>query len=951
MGARRFFLGGLVAGLCLIGAGMGAPAPKEKYPDNTLVFSLPKDAQYEAQLAEGQLILRFSLKDGVEWNSAQSTIPKTYKLVSSRNNKAVYEIIFAVPGAKAFAHGRAADQLHLTLSPKEEKGLVTVTDPAEPLKAALNKPDAPPQTQEKPETASDAPTSDPGLFVTAAEKNGVLTLSFPWTIPVGAAIARRGNILWVVFDASMAPDVGQVLKGSKNYVEGVTPYTSGTYTAFAFKVPFNVNANVQKKEAAWQVTLQRGNVIPPKAVVPMVADRPDHKLKFLYPMTGAKGTLVIKDPDVGDAITFVPTQTLGQGYNLPADTLDFQLLPTIQGAALVPKRQDLIVTVGAQALEIDRKDGLLLSGNGDRARQRRHAVARQLFDFQKWGHFDAPWVDTKQKMQQAIVHAPEKKKNRVRLELVQFYVARGDGVEALAVLEYMANRHGEIEKDPGFIALRGAAHFLAGHYGQSEADFLSPELVDEPEAKIWAGMCAARRRDWETAYAQLRLGRLVVARYPDTLKPQMTYLASETAYQAGALKDAEEFLEALKDAKLSPDNQELYELQKSKVLYKKGKKEKAWDVWESLIQGAHYPRAQVEAAYLKAYTGVSEGRISNQDAIKLLESIRYSWRGDDLEMDVLHLLASLYQKGEKPKEWLGMLNAIVKKFPHHPKTPQIKAELETAIERVFSDQLAKPIAPITMLGLFRDFRDLIPRNERGEAMMADLIDRLVKVDLLTEASKILKRQVMVQQDPIKRAELGTRLALLNVLDRRPQKAMKALDLSATDQTLPLDIATKRKYLQARILAMLQKPDEAQKILMGDESLESHKILSEIYWGQKKWAEAAQSLAAVEAQDPPRDDKVPTEDERKIRAARLADYAIALYLSGQKDVLAQLAQDKAKYVVGTPHEATFMMVTTPQGDAVPLEQEAIKARMAQIGKFEGFVTEYRKKLEAGGASKL
>ena len=82
--------------------------------------------------------------------------------------------------------------------------------------------------------------------------------------------------------------------------------------------------------------------------------------------------------------------------------------------------------------------------------------------------------------------------------------------------------------------------------------------------------------------------------------------------------------------------------------------------------------------------------------------------------------------------------------------------------------------PIEALGLFYDFRELTPIGRRGDEMIRRLADRLVSVDLLDQAAELLQHQVDHRLQGGARAQVATRLAVVYLMNRKPDRALATL---------------------------------------------------------------------------------------------------------------------------------------------------------------------------------
>ena len=85
--------------------------------------------------------------------------------------------------------------------------------------------------------------------------------------------------------------------------------------------------------------------------------------------------------------------------------------------------------------------------------------------------------------------------------------------------------------------------------------------------------------------------------------------------------------------------------------------------------------------------------------------------------------------------------------------------------------------------LFYDFRELTPIGRRGDEMIRRLADRLVSVDLLDQAAELLQHQVDHRLQGAARAQVATRLAVIYLMNRKPDRALAVLRATRIGRTV------------------------------------------------------------------------------------------------------------------------------------------------------------------------
>src|SRR3546814_13252571 len=74
-----------------------------------------------------------------------------------------------------------------------------------------------------------------------------------------------------------------------------------------------------------------------------------------------------------------------------------------------------------------------------------------------------------------------------RLELAQFYFARGLAPEAIGLIRTIEQSDEDLAKRPDVRALLGAANFMLGRYEEAEESMAEPSLKGYSEGGLWPG--------------------------------------------------------------------------------------------------------------------------------------------------------------------------------------------------------------------------------------------------------------------------------------------------------------------------------------------------------------------------------------------------------------------------------------------------------------------------------
>jgi tetratricopeptide (TPR) repeat protein len=243
------------------------------------------------------------------------------------------------------------------------------------------------------------------------------------------------------------------------------------------------------------------------------------------------------------------------------------------------------------------------------------------------------------------------------------------------------------------------------------------------------------------------------------------------------------------------------------------------------------------AALLRAtQVRLQTGKITPVQAATVFDGLRYRWRGNATELETIRALGQLYLAQGRYREALEALRSAGAKLPDLPEALQLQSDLAAAFRGLFLDGLADGLEPIQALALFYDFKELTPIGSDGDLMVRKLVRRLVDVDLLGQAAELLSYQADNRLDGVPRAQVATDLAVIYLMDRKPEKAIQAINSSRTT-ILPTALNAERRLIEARAWAGVGRYDAALEIIGHDPSKEAQDLRGEITWKQKDWVKA------------------------------------------------------------------------------------------------------------------
>ena len=768
----------------------------------------------------------------------------------------------------------------------------------------------------------------------------LLVLTLDPRVPTRAAIYLRAGYVYVIFDRAINVPASDITGGQPSRVIS-EPLALPKVAGFRFAVPDNVEVHAMHEGTAWNIYISRK--ADGVAVSTTLVAQPNFALgaRFLLPLPEAPEPVRFTDPIVGDDLIIVPL-ALNQAFSVARNMADFQIIPAVQGMVLRPLTDKVVVRPVTDGIEISAEGGLRLSSSTDtgasqQSSQKEHQaeLGKSIFDFASWrGKPEEDFTKTRQRLLQTIVDVPESERHRARLELARFYFSQGNGEEAMSILNYMAKQLPDLKSHADFISLLGASQILAYRTDEGLKTLDMPQVQDQAEIGLWRAVGAAQLRNWKEAEEHFALGMPILYGYPEPFRSRFTILAVESAIAMERDHEAADWLAQLETNTYDPVVQPAMRYLHAVLHAKAGRAQAAEAAWKDVLE-TRDRLYKVRAEMALTDLGVSTRSLTPAQAVDRLEALRFAWRGDDLEVDILHRLGQFYIQAKNVKAGLNVMARATQLYPSSPLVPQIKAEMAKTFHDVFLTDAGASLSPLDALTLYQQYKNLMPTGKDGDVVMSNLSERLVAVDLLEQAASLLDDLVKTRLQGEDKARTGTRLAAIRLLDHKPDAALSALE-DSNSGFLPPDIQNDRLLLRAKALSALQRDEEALTLLRDNNRISAKVLRADITMHAKKWSDAAKALLDLVGA-PPAAGELLNADQ----ADWLVNCAIAYSLAGDTTGLDKLAIDYGAAMAGTKQSDTFRILTSPEKATQLRDITAAQARIADVDLFQGFLNNYRK----------
>jgi len=789
---------------------------------------------------------------------------------------------------------------------------------------------------------AEAPPAAPGsavrdVPVVAQASAGKVSLAFQWPTAVGAAVFRRGEAVWIVFDTPARLD----MSGATELGPGSDAHwTAGPdHVAVRIAAPAAAPVSASADGSTWTVTIGG----PPVAVEGVRVDRDDTgKPALVARMAGATRAVWLTDPLVGDRFAAVTALAPGKGFTDRRRTVDLALLPTAHGLAVETAAADLAVHADGDLVTLSRPGGLTLSppsagldaapaDGGAPARARHPGLI--LSRWAEVGHagFSARYRQLQDAAASEAMAAGEDPRAPVeaRFAFARFLVGSGLGYEAIGVLNAIVAKSPNMAGEPELRGLRGAARASIGRFEEAQGDFATAAVAGDPASAVWRGYIASAQGDHAAARQAFSAGAKAVDDFPPAWRARFGAAHALSALETGELEAARALLAYSFSQEAPAADQLTARLVQARLFELDGQTDRALSLY-NVIGRAPVDGIAVPAKLGAVRLSLAKGAMKPVDAAAALESLRWRWRGDATELAVIRQLGQLYLSQGLYREALTALKGAGPGLHRLEGAADIQADLGAAFRMLFLEGGADGLQPVQALGLFYDFRELTPIGADGDEMVRRLARRLVDVDLLDQAAELLKYQVDNRLDGVAKAQVATDLATVYLMDRQPEAALQAI-WTSRNTLLPSALNAERRALEARALAGLGRYDHALEVLGSDASPQAGDVRAEVLWKQENWAAAA-ALYEARLGDRFKDPAALTADEE----ARLIRAGVGYSLGRDAGSLTRLSRNYRPFIAGARAKSA-LSIALDAGEGEGPSAGDFAALTASADTFAGWVS--------------
>ncbi|MBL4789452.1 MAG: hypothetical protein JKY60_10535 [Kordiimonadaceae bacterium] len=489
-----------------------------------------------------------------------------------------------------------------------------------------------------------------------------------------------------------------------------------------------------------------------------------------------------------------------------------------------------------------------------------------------------------------------------------------------------------LEDNTDYLAVRGVANFKQGRFAKAKKDLSSRELESEQDAELWHALVAEAQGDYDKTLEYYRRGRDVMGTYDIDDRAAIQLAVIRAAIATSDLELAQRELDLINSLDLNEKHLAEVIYQRARIGERQGQYAESFAQYDDLsVSPQRWIAARARHSRIKY--ALKTNAIDALTAIDQMERLRFAWRGDDFEAKLLGELSQIYYDTGLYEDSMNSLYLATSYYPDYAKKNRLNLRMRQIFRDLYENGKADEMSPVKAIALWRRFEALAPLGQVGDRMVRQLAERLVDVDLLTDAAALYTYQVTSRLEGVARANIAARLAAIHILNDTPEKAMQILR-ATREPRLPADILRKRRHVEARALNELDKYEEADVLLENDRSAGAEHIRANIYWNGKDWPRLVSSIRKLLGNGWQRN--APLTEQQRFNLIRMT---IGMTFVEDRAGLIEMRRRYSNQMSAGDFANAFDLLTNDQ-ELTGGELGSIASQIASVSKLQTFMRDYK-----------
>lgn len=782
---------------------------------------------------------------------------------------------------------------------------------------------------ETPASIKNLPTGFSLTFKSGAE--GLrLNVIAPSSMPIAAF--SRATSAYIAFESDSDPDIKSLNESAKG-VAHIRTFRSGRLFVFCLDQEQSVTPVIEgRTETGFNVAFMAGPYRSATLIDIMPQIHEKGRAELIALISGASGVHGVDDALFNDRLIIVPTTTTDLGVFGNRDFQELSILSSTQGFALVPFIDDLDLNLDHERLMIGRPTGLALAEASDTETLLADHAGLSVINRARWERDEkSDFILRRNSLFAKLATVSESERLPERLGLARFFAAHQLYHEAAALYQSALQSSGIEQPTPRDQLELAMYQALAGQYDLAQKKLSDPALADQDEAQLWRAYLNSVDGHHDEAIKHFRQSSSIVALYPERLRKIIKSQLADSALFNQSIGLATQLIDSLLESS-SPRVSDRTILLRARLFEVTGRAQEALPLYDRLSQSKE-AAVEIKARHYKLALDLKNGVITPDEAVKTYQQLSMIWRGDSFEGEQL---VQLVKAAIAAKDWRSAFTAAKRLNRAYPELDGVRPLLEDMAIRfdaLLAHEGKENIDAFEAVALFLDFRDFMPIGRRGDQLTSKLIERLVTLDLIPQATDLLKYQINNRLSVMQKPVAAIELAELYLRDKKPIDAVRAI---ADTRGSGLDEGSRkaRRLIEARARAELGETKAAIDILEGLDDQESLALRGDIFWMSRNYQKAGESYEVSLGESWRQSGTLDSNE-----AAFLLRAAISFVLADDQFGIDRLKARYYQRLEKTPDAPAIRLLTSPLSSRAAVAA-SLASTMAQSQLLDSFLRSYR-----------
>ncbi|WP_424982987.1 hypothetical protein [Maritalea sp. S77] len=910
-------------------------------------WTIDTEASWTASAKGGTLAFEWPVD--VDLYAIQSELPEEIESVEQEVTADGLRVKFALTEnvePRFFQEDKRNYTLDLDFSTREDVGVPITEIAPEMVQEAISDPEAEPAGEEEIDpllrkTPSLSRQSRITPFVNKI--GGTVRLIFPFEQDTPAAVFKRGDTVWMVFDTHVAIDAPADMDLLGGITQDIKVDRAGETQIVQMTMNADRLATLGAEGRSWVLSLGDILIAPTEPMTLTQQRQSDGRTVLVADLKRPGRVHQMRDPNVGDLLQVVTAYPPSRAIVRDLEYVDFKALRAVHGLVVKPYHSDVELRIEGADVVLDAKDQLMLSSATDINREVPIEIGERVgYIDLSGGDISRPdrFIEQREEIQVRAAEGEGAARESARVELARYYLSNRLMHEALGVLDVWEKDTKRPKLADEGKMVQAAANVLAGRAEDALEILLEEPFVEAPDAIVWRTIARVKRGEYEIARNDALLAEQAVEAYPLWVANEFFFSAARAAVEMGDSTSAIRYLGGIDFGSLSNEDLSRYDLLAGRVDEVDKRYADALETYGAVLNRDVRP-THAEAVYRTLLVLEKQGNIDLNKAVETLSIQSLTWRGGELGANIQELYGRLQFKNQ---DYRGGFETLERMQVVHQDTPQETRHFELSkeiFENLFLNGEADRLEPVRALGLYYDFRKLTPAGAKGDEMIRNLARRLVRVDLLDQAAELLDYQIDNRLEGVARSKIAADLAVIHIANRRADLALKALYKTRLANLVP-QLERQRRILEAKALIDAGRDELAVEILRNIEGFDARLLEVDAHWAGRRYREAGELIERIYVDQYTDGNTLPTSVRNDLVKA-----AVAYTLGNDEIGLTRLRAKFSNRMSSTPEWPVFEFVTSKTAFGTR-EFKALAREIADVDSLNSFLAAYKERYGTDGA---